>query len=137
MDFYTGQIILFAGRFDINGFMNCDGSLLPIWQYTALFSLIGNAYGGDGNSNFALPNLVGRLPMGTGTSTNGGQPGPNTIATAGGLPLASSATANLLKSTSPSGVSVVSGLSPASAMPPSVGFRYLICVNGYFPEFTD
>lgn len=47
----------FAGNFAPSGFMNCDGSLLPIAQNTALFSLLGTTYGGDGTRTFALPDL--------------------------------------------------------------------------------
>jgi microcystin-dependent protein len=51
--------------------MMCTGQLLPIQQYTALFSLIGTYYGGNGTSNFALPDLRGRVPMKYGTAPYG------------------------------------------------------------------
>lgn len=57
MEFYLGQIILFAGNFVPRGWMLCNGQLLPIAQNTALFSLLGTTYGGDGQTTFALPNL--------------------------------------------------------------------------------
>ncbi len=57
MDFYLAQIILFGGNFVPRGWMACNGQLLPISQYTALFSLLGTQYGGDGTTNFALPKL--------------------------------------------------------------------------------
>jgi microcystin-dependent protein len=63
---YIGQIIIFGGNFEINGWAACDGRLLPISQYAALFSLIGTYYGGNGSSNFALPDLRGRAPIGMG-----------------------------------------------------------------------
>jgi len=71
---------MFAGNFAPAGWNFCDGSLLQISQYSALFNLIGTTYGGDGQTTFALPNLLGRVPVHQGTDTNGnsyiiGQPG--------------------------------------------------------------
>jgi microcystin-dependent protein len=60
---YIGEIRLFGGNFAPQDWMFCDGQLLPIAQYDALFNLIGTTYGGDGQTTFALPNLTGRLPM--------------------------------------------------------------------------
>ncbi|AUT01883.1 phage tail protein [Nostoc sp. CENA543] len=57
MDFLIGQIILFAGNFAPRGWAFCDGQLLSIQQHTAVFSILGNNFGGDGVRNFALPNL--------------------------------------------------------------------------------
>ena len=57
MDFYLAQIILFAGNFAPRGWMPCNGQLLQISQNTALFSLLGTNFGGDGQTTFALPNL--------------------------------------------------------------------------------
>ena len=53
------------------GWAMCQGQILPISQYTALFSLIGTYYGGNGTTNFALPDLRGRVPMKFGTDTSG------------------------------------------------------------------
>ena len=58
MDFIMGQITLFAGNFIPVGFAACDGALLPIAQNTALFSILGVNYGGDGVTNFALPKIA-------------------------------------------------------------------------------
>ena len=63
MDPYLGEIRLFAGNFAPKYWAICDGTLLPISQNTALFSLLGTMYGGDGKSTFALPNLQGRVPL--------------------------------------------------------------------------
>ena len=54
---------MFAGSFAPRGYAFCNGQLLPINQYDALYSLIGTAFGGDGQSTFALPNLQGRIPI--------------------------------------------------------------------------
>ena len=63
MDPFVAEIRMFAGNFAPRGWATCDGQLLPIAQNTALFSLLGTTYGGDGRTNFALPNLQGRAPM--------------------------------------------------------------------------
>lgn len=60
---YIGEIGIFCGNFPPAGWAFCNGSLLPISDYDALFSLIGTTYGGDGQDNFALPDLRGRVPM--------------------------------------------------------------------------
>ncbi len=62
-----GTVTMFAGTFAPRGWMKCEGQLLPISQYSALFSILGTTYGGDGRTTFALPDLRGRVPMGTGT----------------------------------------------------------------------
>jgi microcystin-dependent protein len=54
---YIGEISLFAGNYEPRDYAFCDGRLLPIAEYTALYSILGTTYGGDGRSNFALPNL--------------------------------------------------------------------------------
>jgi microcystin-dependent protein len=60
---YVGEIRMFAGNFPPNGWMFCEGQLLPISENETLFQLIGTTYGGDGESTFALPDLRGRLPL--------------------------------------------------------------------------
>jgi microcystin-dependent protein len=60
---FIAEIRIFAGDFAPRSWAFCDGQLLPISQNTALFSLIGTTYGGDGRSTTALPNLQGRAPM--------------------------------------------------------------------------
>jgi microcystin-dependent protein len=60
---FIAEIKIFAGNFAPRGYAFCDGQLLPISQNTALFSLVGTTYGGDGRTTFGLPNLMGRAPM--------------------------------------------------------------------------
>ena len=60
---FLGQIKIFAGNFAPQGWALCNGQILPISQYDALFVLLGTTYGGDGQTTFALPNLQGRLPI--------------------------------------------------------------------------
>lgn len=66
-DPYLGEIRIFAGNYAPNGWAKCEGQLLPISQNQALFAILGTYYGGNGTTNFALPDLRGRLPMGQGT----------------------------------------------------------------------
>lgn len=60
---FVAEIRIFAGNFAPTGWALCNGQLMPISQNTALFSLLGTTYGGDGKSTFALPNLQGSAPM--------------------------------------------------------------------------
>lgn len=60
---FVAEIRIFTGGFAPKGWALCDGQLMPISQNTALFSLLGTTYGGNGTSNFALPNLQGCVPM--------------------------------------------------------------------------
>jgi len=69
---FVAEIRIFAGNFAPAGWAMCNGQLLPISQNTALFSLLGTTYGGDGKSTFALPDLQGAFPMHIGRN----QPGP-------------------------------------------------------------
>ncbi len=62
-DPFVAEIRIFAGNFAPTGWAFCNGQVLPIAQNTALFSLLGTTYGGNGSSNFALPNLQDRFPM--------------------------------------------------------------------------
>lgn len=63
MDPFIGQIMMFGGNFAIRGWATCDGQLLAISSNTALFSIIGTTFGGDGRSTFGLPDLRGRVAM--------------------------------------------------------------------------
>lgn len=63
METYIGEIRMFAGNFAPMGWAFCDGSILPIAENDALFSLLGTTFGGDGQTTFALPDLRGRVPM--------------------------------------------------------------------------
>ena len=60
---FVAEIRIFTGNFAPVGWATCDGQLMPISQNTALFSLLGTTYGGDGKSTFGLPNLQGSAPM--------------------------------------------------------------------------
>jgi len=111
---FLGQIVMFGGNFAPTGFALCNGQLLAISQNTALFSLLGTFYGGNGTSNFALPDLRGSVPvhMGQGPGLSQyvlGQTGgtPNVTLTAATMPahghVFNASTANATGS-SPSGL---------------------------------
>jgi microcystin-dependent protein len=68
-DPFVAEIRPFGFNFAPKGWAQCNGQLLPISQNTALFSLLGTFYGGDGKSTFALPNLQGSAPMNQGQSS--------------------------------------------------------------------
>jgi microcystin-dependent protein len=80
---YLGQVSMFGGTYAPTGWAFCNGQLLPISQNTALYSLLGTAYGGDGVQTFGLPNLMSRLPIHVG---QGGALSPYALGQNGGAP---------------------------------------------------
>lgn len=66
MEFYIGGIYMFGGNFAIRAYALCYGQLLPIASNSALFSILGTVYGGDGRTTFGLPDFRGRAPIGPG-----------------------------------------------------------------------
>ncbi|NGM51976.1 phage tail protein [Caulobacter sp. 602-2] len=66
MDFYMAMIVQFAGNFAPRNFMYCNGQIISIAQNTALFSLLGTTFGGNGQTTFSLPDLRGRAAIGPG-----------------------------------------------------------------------
>lgn len=72
---FLGEIRMFGGNYAPNGWAFCNGALLAISQFDALYSLIGTTYGGDGVTTFALPDLRGRLPVHQGPAFVLGQAG--------------------------------------------------------------
>jgi microcystin-dependent protein len=80
-DQFLGEIRMFGGTFAPTGWATCDGQLMPISQNTALFSLLGTQFGGDGRTTFALPDLRARLPVHQG---NGAGLTPRTLGESGG-----------------------------------------------------
>jgi microcystin-dependent protein len=147
MDELIGTIKLFAGYFEPRGYMVCDGRLLSISQYPALYSILGTHYGGNGQTNFALPDLRSRVPVGAGQGNNlstvslgqtggcemnqmaGKHIGLNTETgsfdiTATGRDGAPS----LVKS-----VVVNEQWTPIENRQPYLGLNYIICVEGEYP----
>ncbi len=66
MSEFIGEVKMFAGNFAPRSWAFCEGQLLPISQNSALFSILGTMYGGDGRTTFGLPNMNGRFPVGVG-----------------------------------------------------------------------
>jgi microcystin-dependent protein len=119
---FVGEIMTFAGNFAPRGWAICNGAVLPIQQNTPLFSLIGTQFGGNGTTNFALPNLVGSTPMGPGQG-----PGltPRTVGETGG-----SAISTLTVGEMPQHSHAVSVLAaPGNTVDPT-GARFAIANNG-------
>lgn len=81
MDPFIGEIRIFAGNYAPPGWALCNGDILQIQQHTALFALLGNTYGGDGRTTFALPDLRGKAAMHWG---NGPGLTPRTLGRGGG-----------------------------------------------------
>ena len=82
--FFVGQIFMGAWNYEILGAVYCRGQEMAINQYSALFSLLGTIYGGDGRKNFKLPDLQGRFPMHQGT---GNGLSPRVVGSKGGQPM--------------------------------------------------
>lgn len=160
---FIGEVKLFALNFAPRGWALCNGQLLPINQNQALFSILGNTYGGNGVTTFALPDLRGRTPMHVGNGITLGQSageenhtlttnempahvhlvsGANVDATeklAGGNIWASSA--NLPFSPGPvntvmnaSSMGSAGGSQPHSNMQPYLALNYCIAIEGLFPS---
>ena len=164
MEGYIGEIRLFGGNFAPRSWAFCDGQLLPISQNTALFSILGTMYGGDGRTTFALPDLRGRAPLGVGHGPGlqdvrqGEKGGSETVTlTAAQLPshnhqlkvageegnkkqpsegfLAVGSYHSTADDTAPSDAITNTGANqPVSVVQPFLGLRYIICLQGIFPS---
>jgi microcystin-dependent protein len=161
---YVGEIRMFGGNYAPDGWMFCNGQILPISEYDTLFMLIGTTYGGDGQETFALPDMQGRIPINVGGGHNIGEPsGTETVTlNTNELPmhthplLASTSVANspnpgdnlLGKSSqasmffgdptnvnmSPAAVSPTGGNQPHDNMMPYLCVSFIISLYGIFPS---
>lgn len=102
-DPFIAEIRIFPFNFPPFGWAHCDGQLYPINQNTALFALLGTTYGGDGRSNFALPDLQGRAPMQPGEGTG---LSPRALGEAGGSEYVTLLESEIPSHTHPLGVTV-------------------------------
>jgi len=143
MEDFIATIKLFAGNFAPDGWFFCWGQSLPIQQYAALYSLLGTTYGGDGHTNFNLPDLRGRVPVGVGScptlGTNhqlGERWGAETATlTPAQLPLKTSTGTCIATVPPATGFSTVTGTAnPVPLSQPSLGLNYIICWNGAYPS---
>ena len=84
-DYFVGQIMMAGFNFAPRGFAQCNGQILPVSQNTALFSLLGAQFGGDGRTTFGLPDMRGRVPVAQGPSADANwQPAPAAMGQVGG-----------------------------------------------------
>ncbi len=86
-DYFMGQVMMTGFPFAQRGFAQCNGALMSVAQNSALFSLLGNVYGGDGRTTFGLPDLRGRTPIGGGfvSFDAGWQPPATPLGAIGGV----------------------------------------------------
>lgn len=130
----VGEVRMFAGNFAPRGWAFCEGQLLPISSNSALFSILGTTYGGDGRTTFALPDLRGRAAIGTGQG-----PGLNNYphGQKGG-----SETTSLKFQSQPLPATRTESTSsvqtpyqtPINNMQPFLSIRYIICMQGIYPS---
>ncbi len=114
-DAYIREIRMFAGNFAPKNWAFCDGSLLAISQNTALYSILGTTYGGDGTTNFALPDFRGRVVVGAGQGA-----GLNTV--------------ELGEKGGPEQVNITPNEGrPYQTKAPYCGINFIICLYGIFP----
>ncbi len=128
-DCMIGEVKMFAGNFAPRGWATTDGQLLSISSNTALFSILGTIYGGDGRTTFGLPDLRGRSPIGEGQGPGlsnrrlGERTGAETV-TARSIGI----------TTQPGSDPVDIGGVPVNNMQPSLGMNYIICLQGTYPS---
>jgi microcystin-dependent protein len=159
---FLGEIKIMSFSFPPKGWAFCNGQLLPINQNQALFALLGTMYGGNGMTNFALPNLQGRVPIHAGSGFTQGFVGGETahtlniaeLPTHTHLALASSNAADQGSPTgsylavessnaysssvdstmAPQALSTVGGSQPHDNMPPYLVLSFCIALTGIFPS---
>lgn len=125
---FIGQVIMFAGNFAPRGWAFCDGALLPISANSALFSILGTTYGGDGRTSFALPDLRGRVAVHPGRGPGlterrlGSKFGSETISFQGRGKAVSVGDKGLAEQKVP------------SVMQPSLGINFIIALQGTYPS---
>ena len=133
---FIGEIRIVSFNFAPRGYAFCEGQLLPIAQNTALFSLLGTTYGGEGLTTFALPDLRGRLPLNAGTGpglTNRpfGESGGDEIEIVQGRPpIIGWGVTNEIGINTTDGIPLTTG----PYMPPYLAIRYVIALVGIFPS---
>ncbi len=142
MDSYLGQISYFAYTREFSGWLPCDGRTLPISQYQALFSLLGTAYGGDGRTTFALPDLRGRVAVGLNQPTQPDRiPATKAGATGGSTSLGIPASTKVVTAAAAKDDETVTAQAPAPQgaplpPPPFACLGAFICVEGLYPNFN-
>ena len=132
MDTYYGEIRMFAGNYAPRGWALCDGQLLPINENQVLFSILGTIYGGDGRTDFALPDLRGRAPIHVGDSRGPGL-SHHRLGERGGLEQTERQPIQI-KSGSGADATVLSGRqAEANNMQPYLAVNFIIALQGHIP----
>lgn len=160
---FLSEIKIVSFNFPPKGWALCNGQLLPINQNQALFALLGTTYGGNGQTNFALPNLRGRVPIHFGSGHTLGEAAGSTSVTVniqqmpqhlhflqatntaatldapggnvlGGAPINAYASAANLALMNPGTVSSVGGSQPHNNMMPYLVLNFIIALQGIFPS---
>ena len=124
---YIGSVCITAASYCPRGYLEADGQLLSISSNTTLFAVIGTTYGGDGRTSFGVPDLRGRTPVGQG---QGPGLGPVYLGSMRGMESFTPPSATL------SGANEgepVAKAQPQSNIPPQLGMRYCLAVDGLFP----
>ena len=138
---FIGEIRMVGFNFAPQGWALCDGQLLSISQHTALFSLLGTTYGGNGQTTFALPDLRGRAPIHAGAGPGlplrglGSAGGTTTTETVNLVGVQRSYASGEVESLSGSAARpVAAGGQPDGNMPPFLTVHYIIALEGIFPS---
>ena len=144
-DPYLGEIRMVGFNYAPQGWVQCNGQLLPVSQNQALYALLGNTYGGDGMSTFAVPDLRGRLAIHPSQGAPGvpeinqGQKGgaSSVVISPTNMPYAVTGSLSVAQSTT--GVGVKTPLfgpgasQPLSTQPPYLGVYFIMATQGLFP----
>jgi microcystin-dependent protein len=161
---YLGEIRMFAGNFAPRNWAFCDGRVLETTDYMELAQLIGNTYGGDGQTTFALPDLRGRIAVNQGAGVQLGAAGGveevtlnvnqmpahshafetagvagNQISPAGNLPAESFNVVPYINDATtgtfdPASISYTGGSQPHDNVQPYTCVSYIICLSGLYPQ---
>ncbi len=151
---FIAEVMLFAGNFAPRGWALCQGQLLAISQYDALFSLVGTIYGGDGQTTFGLPDFRSRIPIGAGTGpglsnrTLGEKSGAENITITNANMPTIAQTVPIVKNravgTASTGIVegridgtknlTVGGGQSHTNVPPFLGMNYCIALEGIYPS---
>jgi microcystin-dependent protein len=127
---YLGEIRIFAGNYNPSGWALTNGQTLPISQNDALFELIGTTYGGDGQSNFALPNFQSRMPVHQGQGPIGTQ---YVLGQQGGAESISFASLSVPSAPNPATSGSVSFRPEVQTVSPFLVLNFIIALQGIFP----
>jgi microcystin-dependent protein len=141
-DAFLGEIKMFAGTYAPVGYALCYGQILPISQNAALFSILGTTYGGNGVTNFALPDFRGRTAIGAGTGPGttqrylgdvvGAESAPQAVGSVVTDVTSTDATLNVQRGTAVVAQNQAAATIPT--VPPSLAINYIICINGIYPS---